>query len=80
MVGWKRFTLQNIIELQFRIYSVFNEITQWGKPQKKVLLLMAGTLRGGGVKGQAITEKNNFFGTFFPTVKTAIDFARGDGG
>ena len=29
-----------------------------GKPQKKILLLMAGPLRGGGVKGQAIKEKN----------------------
>ena len=39
-----------------------------GKPQNKVLLLMAGPLReGGGVKGRAIKEKELFFGTLFPT-------------
>ena len=35
-----------------------------GKPQKKVILLMAGPLRGGGgCKGPAIKEKITFFGT-----------------
>ena len=37
---------------------------QLGKPQKKVLLLMAGPLRGGEVKGRAIKEKKTFFPTF----------------
>ena len=38
-----------------------------GKPQKKVLLLIAGPLRGGGGggKGRGIKEKKAFFGTFF---------------
>ena len=33
--------------------------------KNKVLLLMAGKLRGGGGKGQVIKEKNNFFWNFF---------------
>ena len=38
------------------------QVTDLGKPQKKVLLLMAGPLKGGwGV----IKEKITFFGTFF---------------
>ena len=43
-----------------------------GKPQKKVLLLIAGPLRGGGVKGRVIKEKIAFFGTFFSNVSLAI--------
>ena len=36
--------------------------------QKKVLLFMAGPLRGGGgVKVRAIKGKKSFFGTFFLT-------------
>ena len=40
-----------------------------GKPQKIVLLLMAGPLKGegGGVKGLAIKEKKLFWELFFPT-------------
>ena len=33
--------------------------------KKKVHPLVAGPLRGGGGKGQAIKEKKNFFGNFF---------------
>ena len=36
-----------------------------GKPQKKIPPLMAGPLRGVGVKGRAIKEKRTFFETFF---------------
>ena len=53
-----------------------------GKPQKKVLLLMAGPLRGGG-KGWAIIEKKTFFwNLFFPRSKisTAIKLGGGGGG
>ena len=35
-----------------------------GKPQKKVLLLIAGPLRGGRGKGPAIKEKITFLKTF----------------
>ena len=36
-----------------------------GKPQKKVIFLMAGALRGRGGGGWAIKKKNTLFGTFF---------------
>ena len=49
---------------------------------KKDLLLMAGPLRGGGLKGRAIKEKITFFNPFFPTfrrsnVPTAIKLEGG---
>ena len=47
--------------------------------RKKDLLLMAGQLRGGGVKGQAIKKKGTFFGTFFSNVPKAIQLEGGWG-
>ena len=34
---------------------------QLGKPQKKVIFLVAGPLRGGGLNGCATKEKRTFF-------------------
>ena len=42
----------------------FLKINVKGKPQKKVLLLMAGLLRGWGGKGRAIKEKITFFNVY----------------
>ena len=43
------------------MYIVYTYIRE---AAKKVLLLMAGQLRGGGVKGRAIKEIITFFPTF----------------
>ena len=54
----------------------------YGKLQKKVLLLMAGPLRGEGVKCRAIKEKIVFFNLFFQrsNISTAIKLEGGEGG
>ena len=48
---------------------------------KKVLLLMAGPFRGGGIKGQAIKEKKLFLEPFsnVPTFQRQLS-SRGEGG
>ena len=40
-----------------------------GKPQKRVLFLVAGPLRGGGVNGCATKEKRTFFNVAGPLRK-----------
>ena len=40
-----------------------------GKPRKKVIFLMAGSLRGGGGKGPAITKKITFHELFTNLLK-----------
>ena len=51
-----------------------------GKPQKEVLLLITGPLRGGGVKVRAIKEKQNFWKPFFQRSNVNGHLARRGGG
>ena len=47
--------------------------------RKKNLLLIAGPLRGDGVKGRAIKEKKTFLEPFFPTFQRPLS-SKGGGG
>ena len=50
------------------LQETYCNVVQLREAAKKVLLLMAGPLRGGGVKGRAIKERRTVFGTFFLTL------------
>ena len=75
-------SLNYLARLLYKVNNIKRENGS-GKPQKKVLLLMARPLReGGGVKGWAIKEKITFFLTFFsnvPKFQRPLS-SRGEGG